>query len=724
MRPAEARSRNTIRNGVTSLVPGIMSVCTLLCLLHPTPATATGLTAAEVLQMRQVASAALSHDGKLAAYTVLVPREADEDNGADWQELYVLGIDKGFAVGARPFLTGQVNVSALAFSPDDRFLAFRTKRGDDEHTQVWVIPVDGGEARKVTASKTSVISFRWSPDGNRIAYVAKEPPTAREKKLKKKGYLPRYYEENLKPHTLYLVSFDFAAEPADGEAITENISVWQHQFLPDGRRMVITVTEQPLTDQNYMFQQIHLLDLDTGRMEPLLTERAGKLGTIKIGPRGRYLAYTGAHDPQDHASSQLYLMDLERAGDAHIQKLTPPDFEGHLAGVTWRDDKTLLYLAQEGVWTTVNQLGLGMDPARRKILLHAVDTGIITDLPRCRPGVKTMVFLGHTPGHPRELFAWSGKGEPTRLTDSNPHLAERELGEQRVIRYAARDGLEIEGILILPVGYTSGETFPLVVEVHGGPESCRSHGWLTRYSRPGQVAAARGYGVFHPNYRGSTGRGLDFARSAHGDPAGKEYDDIADGITYLIEQGLADPERIGLYGGSYGGYAANWFATHYTHLVKAVVSFVGISDLVSKRFLTDIPYEDEYVHLGKPVREQWDLMRERSPITYAEHSRTAVLLLHGESDSRVHPSQSQEMYRALKMSGHPAVRLIYYPGEGHGNRKRAGRHDAMFRILEWFDWYVRDLQPWDGPLPRLDISDTYGLELEDAQEDAQEGTGD
>jgi dipeptidyl aminopeptidase/acylaminoacyl peptidase len=177
----------------------------------------------------------------------------------------------------------------------------------------------------------------------------------------------------------------------------------------------------------------------------------------------------------------------------------------------------------------------------------------------------------------------------------------------------------------------------------------------------GQVAAGSGYGVFYPNYRASIGRGLAFAREGFGDPAGKEFDDVADGITHLIDEGLADPDRVGLYGGSYGGYAASWFGTYYTHLVKAVVSFAGISDLTSKRLLTDIPFEDELVHMGQPVREQWDLMAERSPITYAHQSQTAILLLHGADDTRVHPAQSLELYRACKMSGHPAVRLVLYP---------------------------------------------------------------
>jgi len=163
-------------------------------------------------------------------------------------------------------------------------------------------------------------------------------------------------------------------------------------------------------------------------------------------------------------------------------------------------------------------------------------------------------------------------------------------------------------------------------------------------------------------------------------------------------------------GGSYGGYASAWFVTYYTKYVKAVCMFVGISDVASKRLTTDIPWEEYYVHSGKPLEEQWKMNLERSPIYYAHQSRTATLIYGGASDTRVHPSQSLELYRLMKMNDHPAVRLVQYPGEGHGNRKQVGQIDVLYRQLDWMDWYVRDLKPLDGGMPKLDISDAYGLE--------------
>jgi len=286
------------------------------------------------------------------------------------------------------------------------------------------------------------------------------------------------------------------------------------------------------------------------------------------------------------------------------------------------------------------------------------------------------------------------------------------LGEQKVVKYEARDGVEVEGLLINPVDHDTEQTYPLVVIVHGGPEAHYSNGWLTRYSSPGQILAGKGYAVFYPNYRASTGYGLDYAMKWHYEnPAGTEFDDVADGIDFLIEQGIADKNRVGLGGGSYGGYAAAWFGTYYTDKVRAVAMFVGISDLISKRSTTDIPYEELYVHSGKLLEEMWDLSLKRSPIYYAHQSKSAFLIYGGAADPRVHPSQSLEMYRRLKMNNHPAVRLVQYPGEGHGNRKQPGRIDVLYRIIDWYDWYVKDKKPLDGPMPPLDISDKYGLDL-------------
>jgi dipeptidyl aminopeptidase/acylaminoacyl peptidase len=455
-----------------------------------------------------------------------------------------------------------------------------------------------------------------------------------------------------------------------------------------------------------MERKIHLLNLKTRELTRI-SDNPGKLGNYQFNEAGTKLVYAAALERKDHQISQVFVIDL---ADKQTINLTPDNFKGHVTWAGWQNDQTVLYHAGEGVWSTYNTVpAIG---GKRTVILNSKETGVVYESMTRSDDGNGYAMLGSTPALPKEVYYWDGKESPEQLTDVNPWLKERTLGDQKLISFKARDGQDIEGLLIYPVSYVSGETYPLVVYVHGGPEYHHYFKWCSRYSEPGQVLAGKGYFAFYPNYRSSTGYGLPFALAGFEDPAGVEFDDLADGIDYLIEKELVDREKVGLAGGSYGGYAAAWFATYYTEKVKAVSMFVGISDLISKRGTTDIAYEELYVHSGKKLENMWDLSLKRSPIYYAHQSKTAVLIIGGTSDTRVHPSQSLEMYRRLKMNDHPAVRMVQYPGERHGNSKQASRADVLYRQVAWFDWYLRDGNPIDGPKPPLDISTKYGLDLD------------
>jgi dipeptidyl aminopeptidase/acylaminoacyl peptidase len=683
----------------------LLVVCVAVVVLGTSGAYAADVvTPQDVLHIKLAVAASISPDGRWVVYNVRVPREPADKAGADYRELHVVSTKDG---SVRPFVTGKVTVNAPRFSPDGSQIAFRMKRGEKAKTQVWVIPSDGGEARQVTDSKTNVSTFRWHPDGKQIGYITATPPTKREKKLKDKGYGFVFYEENLKHRNLYLVDVGGTGQDAEARQLTKDTTVWSFEFAPGGETIAVSASEKNLIDHRYAFRKIYLLDVSSGGLTQL-TNNPGKLGNFAFNPDGSRLAYAAARDRSDHAVSQAYVINTS-GGEA--LNVTPDGFRGHIDWVAWRNKDTVLYRAGEGVWNTLNVVRT--DGKQRKQILEPADAGIIFGTPTFTKNFKYFAMTGSTPEDPSDVYLWTPGKSPRRLTDLNPWAADRDLGGQEVIHYPARDGLDIEGLLIYPVGYQQGKRYPLVVFVHGGPEAHYSNGWQTYYSRPAQLLSGKGYFVFMPNYRSSTGYGVDFTKNHLGDPAGKEFDDIADGIDFLVDSGLVDRERVGLGGGSYGGFAAAWFSSYYTQYVRAVCMFVGISDLVSKRGTTDIPYEELYVHSGKKLEDMWQRSIERSPIYYAHQSESAVLIFGGSADTRVHPSQSLEYYRRLKMNNHPAVRLVRYPGEGHGNAKQPGRIDVLHRTIQWYDWYVMDRQPLDGPMPPLDISDSYGLELPD-----------
>jgi len=656
------------------------------------------MTPDEIINTKRVTSSVISPDGAHIAYTLSIPRAATDKAGGAYAELHVISTKSG---DSRPFLSGKVNVSSVKWKPDGSAISFMMTRGAKSKRQVWSIPVDGGEATQLTHSQNSVLVYQWHPSGQKIGYVATEPATEREAALKAKGYSFIYYEENLKHRNLYLKDLS----SGNVEQLSSDMTVWDFVFSADGSKIAAGMSKQNLIDHRYAFQKIYLVDV-ASKSTSLLVDNPGKLGNYAFSPDGKNIAYTAASTQADHAVSSVYVQSL--AASSSPVNLTVPNFVGHAQWVKWKNNSTIYYRSNEGVTTTLSEVSIR--GGKRKIVLDSKNTGAIFTNPTSSKNGKMMAVVGSSGTVPGDVYLVTGKNMK-RLTDSNPWLANKKLGKQAPLRYPARDGKEIEGIMIYPVDYDNTKAYPLVVIVHGGPEANYSNGWLNRYANPGQALAGKGYLVFYPNYRSSTGYGIEFGATGYNDAAGVEFDDIADGIDYLTREGIADKKRVGLGGGSYGGFASAWFATRYTNYVRAVCMFVGISNLISKRGTTDIPYEELYVHSGKKLEEMWEQSLQRSPIFYAHQSKTATLIYGGADDTRVHPSQSLELYRRMKMNDHPAVRLVQYPGEGHGNRKQVGQIDVVHRIIDWYDWYVKDLKPLDGPMPPLDISDKYGVDL-------------
>jgi dipeptidyl aminopeptidase/acylaminoacyl peptidase len=642
----------------------------------------------------------LSPDGDELIYSISTPRNANEEPGSAHREYFRMNLSNNESVSL--FEEG-IKGGSPQYSPDGKYIAFTYKKEED-HTQVWAIPAEGGEKVQLTKAENSVSYYKWHPDGQGIAYLSSEPKSAKEQELKKRGYDFIFYEENIKNKQLFISLFDNNFQNYSEKQLLKGAHVWDFEFSPDGSLLAFSTSEKNLIDHKYMFRKIKVLDLTTGEVVNDIGN-IGKLGNYVFNEDGSKLAFTSALNINDHAVSQAFVYSIN---DEVTKNLTPVNFKGHISWVGWKNNKEILFYSGEGVYPKLSIISI--KKGERNVILDSENNGIIFSKPLFTTNLKTFVFTGSTPTDPSNIYTWYGKDDLLKITDVNAELKNKTFGQQEVIRFKARDGMEIEGLLIKPLGYESDKKYPLVLYVHGGPESHHSNGWLSRYSTPGQVMAGKGYLVAYLNYRASTGYGVDFGMEGFMDPAGKEFDDLADGIDYLVAEKGADKERVGMAGGSYGGYASAWFATYYTDYIKAACVFVGISNVISKRGTTDIPWEELYVHSGKPLEEQWQMNLERSPIYYAHQSKTATLIYGGASDSRVHPEQSLQLYRLMKMNEHPAVRLVQYPGEGHGNRKQVGQIDVLYRQIDWLDWYVKDLKPLEGPMPPLDISDEYGLD--------------
>jgi len=577
-------------------------------------------------------------------------------------------------------------------------VSFLAKREGDDHKSLYVIKVNGGEAKRVVGLEADISDYSWSPDGKRLAAIAPEAKCEKREELAEKGFNQKIFEEDWQQVKVWIATPEGDAEP---QALPLEGSAIQVRWSPKGRRLAVALAPSPLTDDRYMFQTISVVSPDSGEVLSKI-DRAGKLGRMTWSPDGTNLAMISGVDLNDPSAGSLLIASAEGGKAGNLA----PDFEGSIGSIAWTDDHTILCLVSVGVDTALYRADISNHAFER---VGWSDTGAVFSSMSVSVDGSKMALVGSSPEHPAEVFTTDElTGSPKRLTNTNPWLSDVDLAKQTVVLHTARDGLELEGLLVYPLNSVEGTRYPLVMMVHGGPEGHRSNGWLTRYSSPAQVFASRGFATFFPNYRGSTGRGVAFSKLGQKDAAGAEFDDLVDAVNHLIEIGLVDKDKVGVTGGSYGGYATAWLATKYSPRFAAGVMFVGISNIISKAGTTNIPEEEYLVHARQRPQDDLDFYLERSPVTHAKKGRTPLLILGGENDPRVDPGQSKEMYRALKVAGKAPVRLVIYPKEGHGNRKAAARYDYSLRLLRWMehylngpggempDWHIDYQSPSDG----------------------------
>ena len=666
----------------------------LACALAPSlPVCADVLTPGRVATIRSVSTALLSPDAQTIAWVESVPREAgvDEDGGA-WNELWLEDFEGGTP---RRYIGPKTEFSALEWTPDGRALAFLARRGDDRGATLYILRKDGGEARRALHLPDGISGFSLAPDGKHVALLGPGPVPAARKKEQDKGFKEEIYEEDWRPNQVWIATLFDDASP---KALTLPGSAFSVRWSPNDERLAVALAPTPLTDDEYMGQRLHIVDSASGKVLAKI-DNQGKLGAYGWSPDGNWIALLSGADVHDPFPGRLCVAPA--SGGVPVELL--PGCEGDVEAFDWQGAQdSILCCIDEGTQSSFVRLEvlqgeqIQQNGARKVIV--APGEPVLSAISASRDG-QHAVFVGSTPAYPPEVFRMShGDAALARVSDSNPWLKTVELGRQEIFKHKARDGTELEGLLVHPLHEEQGKTYPLILCVHGGPESHEVNGWQTNYSKPGQMAAAQGIAVFYPNYRGSTGRGVKFATLSQGDAAGKEFDDLVDAVDALVATGLVDKDKVGITGGSYGGYATAWCSTRYSERFAAGVMFVGISDKISKVGTTDIPNEEFYVHALKRVWDDWKFYLERSPIYWAEKCKTPLLILHGKDDPRVNPGQSRELYRQLKVRGNVPVRLVLYPGEGHGNRKACARLDYCERMMQWFTTYLqgdKQLPAWE-----------------------------
>lgn len=652
-------------------------------------AAARPMTPEDVARLEGVGTIAVSPDGTLVAFTTLSLPDVTkgEDNGSAKQALKLAwGPDL-----ARAYLPADISPSAVRFSPDGRMVSFVWGKGEDNRA-VWGVPVDGGAYRKLAAVKDAdVESYAWAPDGATLYLLADAADNKQREAQAKGGFNAVVYEEELTFNRLFAAKVGETVDEAPREIKLPGY-VSALQIAPGGLTGIVQSAPSPLVDDSYTSNRVHVIDLATGAVRAVV-KTPGKLGDVEISPDGKQIALIAAVDQHDPAETTLHLADVAtgafRALNAGAAEAT--------VDAEWLPDGRLASVVHVGAQSRLRVYKPDGS------LDHEHDPGALI-LTRVEAAGGKIAVAADSPAHPTELYVLAD-GAFQRWTSHNPWLSEISFGQQRTITYTARDGQKIEGVLIEPVGGTPRGGAPTIFEVHGGPEAHESNGWATGYSSPGQVAAGQGYAVFLPNYRGSTAYGTAFSKQHQGDYAGKEFDDLVDAKRALAALGVTDPRRVGVTGGSYGGFATAWSSTYYSKEFAAGVMFVGISNNVSKFGTTDIPNEMYLVHERKWPWEEWDHLMERSPITHVDKAETPLLIMHGEEDTRVSPTQSYELYRHIR-TRKPAtpVRLVLFPGEGHGNRQAASRYDFNLRMMQWFDTYLKTgnrKAAMPGPRPTL-----------------------
>jgi dipeptidyl aminopeptidase/acylaminoacyl peptidase len=597
------------------------------------------------------------------------------------------------ASGAQRTMTTRRGASAPRWSPTGDRLAFLAVAGEgrEAQPQIFVLPMNGGDAMQITQGPDGVEQFAWRPDGKMIAYVTPDPTD--------KKAIEEHHDAFEVGDTDYLETaaaksshvWTVAADGGEAKRVTSGS--WSLPIVfppsspssplswsPDGKSLVITKQETPEPGDGDM-TVIEMLDVATGQMHKLTSH--GKFESAgEYSPDGSQIAYWYPRDGDPNNENEIFVTptgspsgdgtDVTRALDRNVQRaIWMPDGKSLLVGGHDRTRTAMWLVPINGAAT---RLGLGdIDPSWS----FWIDAMV---------GPKgDIAVTGSTPGRPTELYYMpSLDSTPRRMTDYNGWISSVALGGAHEVEWAGSNGLPEDGVLVEPPEFSKEKKYPLVLLIHGGPTASSGTG----FSAYAQVLAAQGYLVFEPNYRGSDNLGNAYQRAIYRDAGEGPGRDVMAGVEAVEKMGIVDTDRIGVSGWSYGGYMTSWMIGHY-HIWKAAVSGAAVNDLVQEAAVSDGNRAAYYGMGGSPwVGDTRKIYSDESPISAAAQIRTPTLILCDTGDFRVPITESYEMYHALKDNG-VTVKFFAYPVAGHFPGDPVHAADVFTRWINWLNQYLK-----------------------------------
>ncbi len=656
----------------------------LLVLFASAITAQTGATAWDPemqLKVRAVGTPRVSSDGKRMVYTVseaVTTPEKSEFVSQIWMA--------NIAAKENVQITfGDKSSTNPKWSPDGNWIAFTSNRKDNKNN-LYLLSLNGGEAEPLTDVKSAVTNFAWSPDGRSIAFTMTDPKSEEEDKNDKAKNDFRWVDENLKMSRLYVLTIqkDANGKREPRKLTTGNYNVDEFDWSPDSSRIAFSHSKTPVAN-DWTTSDVSIIEVATAKVAVLANTPAAESSPI-YAPDGNSIAILVSDNPPRWAQTgviQVFATNATNASNIAQPKSLIASYDGQPSIAGWSADGRRIYFSEaKGTATQIYAL----DVAANRIEEIKTSPAVYSAVALNRSGT-TFAFVRQTPDTPGDAYVASVSDfSPVQISHVNADLKMPSVGRTEVIRWKAKDGKEIEGLLTYPVGYQNGQRVPLILNIHGGPTGVFQQTFIGgRGVYPLATFASRGYAMLRPNPRGSSGYGTEFRRANMQDWGGGDYQDLMAGVDRVIEMGVADPDRLGVMGWSYGGFMTSWIVTQ-THRFKAASAGAPVTNLMSFNGTADIPsFIPDYFG-----GQSWDVMdryQKHSPMFNVKGVTTPTMIQQGDADIRVPISQGYEFYNALKVQGVP-TRMLVLPRQPHGPNEPKMQLAAMKANLEWFEKYL------------------------------------